>query len=290
MGVIVVSGATGLLGKTLIFKIVESKQNVKVLAIVRPNSMDKAIEMFSGLTVKCLTLDEWTALDCGGEGYLFHCAFSRSEDPLDLANSFNYTNRIFDIAIKKNINIINISSQSVYGQAHEPLWREDMAVAPLTPYALTKYATEVLLAAKASQSIKYTNIRLSSIMMTSRFPYKFILKIRSGEDIIIYGGTQKVSFLDIRDAAEALLKIYLAAATRWESVYNLGSQMQYSIIDIARLCNDIVRERGGSFNAKIIVEESNITLNSGVDSSLFYRDFNWKPRYSLRETLNVLYE
>ena len=63
--------------------------------------------------------------------------------------------------------IINISSQSVYGQSCLPPWNEEKTkAAPNTPYSSAKYSTEIMLNEISHQhkQIRATSLRLSGII------------------------------------------------------------------------------------------------------------------------------
>jgi len=82
-----------------------------------------------------------------------------------IAESLAFTGMIFRPAVGHHLgNIINLSSQSVYGQTSLPPWKEKTVTTPNTPYSTAKYSTELLLKELSYQNklINTTSLRLAS--------------------------------------------------------------------------------------------------------------------------------
>ncbi|MGI6328766.1 MAG: NAD-dependent epimerase/dehydratase family protein [Dethiobacteria bacterium] len=129
-----------------------------------------------------------------------------------LAKAIKFTKDLFMTAkINCVKGIINISSQSVYGNKSKPLWNEDTPVSPDSTYAMAKYATEILTHTICNQKTMIgTNIRLDSLLgpgLDARLVSRFVNQVIKHEPIKIIGGMQKLSFLDVRDASEGLISL-----------------------------------------------------------------------------------
>lgn len=223
---------------------------------------------------------------------LVHTAFCRKDNGKNLVESLQFAEKVFRIAAVNGIDIINISSQAVYGaDEKEQLPTESACLCPGYPYAVAKAASEILLESIMKSyggQAAYTNIRLAALIGPGYFipdniTYKFMLNALKGNAVNIIGGKQKFSFLDVRDAADALCKLIIQGRS-WEKVYNLGPVSQTDIIYMAKVVNDCV-ESIGLPKVPIQIKEEKILLNAGMNSSRFYQQVMWSPKYSLKDTI-----
>ena len=97
-----------------------------------------------------------------------------------------------------------------------------------------------------------------------------------------------MELFDIRDAVDAIITILMTDQNKWKPVYNLSSGNQHSLLEIAERLVLIASKHNGGKSSKIEIEESKINIEDGMDSSLFYNDMNWHPRFSFDETLESL--
>ncbi|NLV97261.1 MAG: NAD(P)-dependent oxidoreductase [Desulfovibrionales bacterium] len=117
---------------------------------------------------------------------------------------------------------------------------------------------------------------------------KFIDNAINEQDLKIVGGTQQFAYLDIRDAASGIIALLAVPAEKWKPVYNLGYLRSYSIQEIA----NIVKIVGKEFNlfVKIIKETSDVSSFAELDSTLFYHDTNWQPKYNMEAMVRNIFE
>jgi len=212
-----------------------------------------------------------------------------------LVDSLNFTREIFEAAQRGGVlAIINISSRNVYGSKYKPLWKETTPICPDNIYAMAKYSSELLLKSIANkkQSVNFTNIRLSSLLANTldmRIVNKFVKDAIDNQIIKITGGKQIFSYLDIRDAASGIISLLSVDPEGWNEVYNLGSDKRYDILEISKIISDVAKDYMGK-NVIIELEEKDIVLDIGMDSSLFYKETGWMPKYSMRDTVVSLFE
>jgi dTDP-glucose 4,6-dehydratase len=194
-------------------------------------------------------------------------------------------------------NIINVSSQSVYGQTCLPPWNEETKVAPNEPYSLAKFSAELLLLELSHQNkhINYTSLRLTTTtggangLINVDLISRFVKKVRNGENIHVIGGSQIIERLDIRDAVSGIISLLKTPSNNWKPVYNLGSNKPIKLLDLAQEIIKIGKIYKVDNPSKIDFEEKEIDLKFGMDSTLFINDTGWKPEYSIQDTIHSLF-
>lgn len=293
---IMVTGASGFLANQIISKIINNK-NYEVIAL--SSKKEGLIKQYSqNKNIECFNIGDMKSNEIPFERVdtLIHCAFARGhKSGADIANSLSFTNEIFQEAANKGVkSIINISTQGVYGHLGSNTCSEATQVSPTSLYGIAKYATEVMsLGIKNDYNINVTNIRLASLSggskgLTPEVISKFVKKTLDSEKIVIVGGKQVFSYMDVRDAASAIVTLLGSNPLNWKPTYNLGNNKYYNIIDIANDVIDISKDYV-SYEVKVEIQEKDIILNVGMDSSLFYRDFNWKPNHDIRSLIRSIF-
>lgn len=191
--------------------------------------------------------------------------------------------------------IINISSQSVYGQEKEPLWNENTAVSPHIPYAQAKFATELMVESisKAYPHIKTTSLRLAALsggeegLVPVDFLSKFVSSALNCKDIEIVGGEQQLEVMDVRDAARFIYGLITLDDQLWQPIYNIGSGGIYNICHIAETVIQLVEEQTGS-RVALKLNKRDIKMKFGMDNKLILNALNTKPMYKLEDTITSL--
>lgn len=286
---ILITGASGLIGNAVIWKLISLGDNVKIFAAssnpkritLRANNLiiiqNKEIEK----TLASIEIDVFLQL-----------AFPRNVSENQWADGIKYTLDSLFLAHKYKVKrIVNVSSQSIYGLQRKVAADEQHEIVLNSPYTTGKYCTEVIME-NLFEYGTYTSIRLSTtigVTTKERVPNKFFARIVEGSDLIIKDGTQKFTFLDVRDAADGLVCLISQDNIQWKPVYNLGSSEVNSLLDIAKLSVSIANEYGYN-SSKIILHEDNINMMNQIDVGLFEREFGWKARYSLAESLRYIFE
>ena len=85
---------------------------------------------------------------------------------------------------------------------------------------------------------RYTSIRLASLIgpgFDIRVVSKFVKSAFENKTIKIVGGKQIFEFLDVRDAAGALISLISSNDVKWSPIYNLGNMERMKIIEIAKI-------------------------------------------------------
>ena len=291
---IVVTGASGFLGRSLI-NYFKNKETFIVYAL--SSQYDKLRQYNTSENIKYCHKDELfksrnkSILE---DSILINCAFPRNSSGTGMADGLKYIQGVFLNAKECNVKkIINISSQSVYSSKRDLAATEEMPVCLETTYAVGKYATELMLETVfTGTDISFTNIRLASLIgpgFNQRFVNRFVKFAVDGIDLTVNAGRQRYGFLDIKDAVYGIAAIINSERFDWKKVYNLGPKDGYTVEEIAQLvCLLSERYCRKRINYKInAVDDS---TNSALDSTLFYKDFNWEPDMSLVSSIEEIFK
>ncbi|OOV29279.1 hypothetical protein BXU11_05000 [Flavobacterium sp. LM5] len=294
---LLLTGATGYLGRNLIDSLLEDKAPFVIFALVRDKK--KAV----ALLPEAVTCFDWEDLEngvlsLGSVDVLLHAGFARPHrSQEELADSLAFTSELFRRATSHQVaHIVNISSQSVYGQADLPPWSETATIAPNTPYGMAKYASELLLESNVGrhQHIQYTSIRLGGLVGGAKglvevdVVARLVSKALRSEGIEVKGGMQIVERLDIRDAVTAISALLNKQNVRWEPVYNLGSSAPIRLLDLVEQIVDTVSHEAKVPRSIIAVKDEAVSMFYGMDCASFYRDFEWRPKYSMVDCIKSM--
>lgn len=290
---IIITGASGLVASKLI-ELLQAAGGYELYLLTRNSQALKQVYLHDE-AITCYTLAEFEqyattsklSFDC-----LIHLAFSRSVDGAQLAESLDYTARLLSLAQKIDLKIFaNISSQMIYGTALPVPWTEATVPKPKSMYALAKYSTELMTkAALSNTAIRYTSIRLSSVMSKERFVHTFVENALGNETIKITTPRQSCSFISCQDAALALMTlIRISPQQKLEDCYNLGTGLCYSILNIAEMVQEIAVNQY-QLQVALRIEKDELNAKLGMDSSLFMSDFNWQAQITMPEMISSLFK
>jgi nucleoside-diphosphate-sugar epimerase len=294
---LLITGSCGFLGQSLL-KCLESEPGFKIWAF--DLDKEKTKQLYNNKVEAVYDYSDYLngKIHLGNVDILIHLGFTRAHGTFqEIAGSLNFTNEIFTRAVSNFVPaIINISSQSVYGTSTRPPWSECTPVAPNSSYAQAKYATELLLGSlnTINNTLRYSSIRLGALagvsggMTSNDFLSKFVSHAIKGEQITLTGGMQKMERFDVRDAAEAIVEMIKTNPDTWKPVYNLSSGNVLSLKTIAEKVIETTARISGKGKSGIIVDGTEVKLEFGMESSLFYDDMDWRPKYHIDDTIESL--
>ncbi len=295
--VILVTGASGYLGRSLV-KELHANQQVRVIAMGRNAEKLKSLFGSSGIEFY-----EYSALfdgkfAIGNIDIVIHSAFARPHcTEMEIAESLDFTSNLFACLASHQIPyIINLSSQSVYGQALTPLWKESDPVAPTMPYSQAKYASELMLKSMSRlyPHITTTSLRLAAIsggkdgLVPVDLLSKLVLKAMKGEKLLIVGGKQELEIMDVRDAVRYIVRFTEQINPSSEGIYNLGAHGIYNIVDIAKMVKRVVENTFNQTDVELELKPSETDLKFGMDSSRIEQKLNICSEYDLESTVRSL--
>jgi nucleoside-diphosphate-sugar epimerase len=320
---VMVTGATGFLGRNLVRRLVEMTEAgqgeegesagelppslppvARVIALVRnTESASRVLPSSPCLTVVESPEERTGCLPILGEvDLLYHLASGRPPGGAGaVADGLAFAAWLFRSVAELEVPaVIDVSSHAVYGSARPRPWTEVTPVAPDTPYGQAKHAEELVAgtAARLSPQSRVTCLRLARLfgwgegMRPEEMPHLFLRRAMAGEEIVVHGGDQTMDLLDVADAVEALLAVARVPEEEWRPVYNVGSGRPLSVNEIARTAVETAREMGAEGGRIRHVEERSPKDDgdAGMDISLMVRETDWRPASSLRDSFRRLAE
>ncbi|MGM0635461.1 MAG: NAD-dependent epimerase/dehydratase family protein [Bacteroidota bacterium] len=295
--VLLVTGASGFLGKELI-KSLKKENKFEVWLLGR--NKQKLKDVFDK-TFICFDYDDFQndRIHLGYVDTLVHLGFARPhKSNLEIAQSVALSNQLFTKTSLHHIPyIINISSQSVYGNSSKQPWTESSPINPQTTYAQAKFAVETFLENMNQVNLhgKYTSLRLSTLVGTDKqnidFVSKMIESVHKNQPLQVYGGNQVLQRMDVKDTAEAIYQVILQRKSINRKAYNLGAVEKPSVLELAKLIKDGFERI--NFKNQIEIEQvrTDKTYPSIVmDSNLFYKTFDWKPVTPIEDSIKGMIE
>ena len=282
---IVITGASGFLGRHLVERLKNDKRYTVFAMSSKPEQLR---ECFGGDNVDYIHKDMLNA-DMLKDSIVINCAYPRHATGTAVADGLKYIQRVFESAVECNASaIINISSQSVYSQQRTKVATEETEVCMESPYAVGKYAIELLLESVCKgKSTKYTNLRLASLIgpgFDQRIVNRLIVSALKKGYVNINVSERKLGFLDICDATCAIIALLDVNHQFWKQVYNLGNGIAYSVKEIAECISEVLLEEKGN---KIGIQEMQSDENgtTAVSGRLLEIDTKYRPRVTLKESV-----
>jgi nucleoside-diphosphate-sugar epimerase len=295
---VLVTGASGYLGRHLVEALA---RDPAYEPIVLGQSKARLEGLFGHLGIAChdhADLDTGR-LALGRIDRVVHGAFARPHcSAAEIAAALAFTNALFLRAAQHQIpGLINLSSQAVYGLKQPPLWREDQAPAPETPYAQAKYATE-LMAANGQvlcRHLGHASLRLCALsggaegFVDSDLLGKLVTQALKGEPLVLRDGSQIMERLDIRDAVTAILALLRVGPLDWAPVYNVGPGARHSLLDLAQRCARAARVEATGVS-EIRIESGAAGPSFGLDVERFERATGWRAQHDIDATIASVVE
>ena len=229
---------------------------------------------------------------------IFHLAAQSSvqksiDDPVaDTDSNVLGTVRLLNAAQAAGVHKIVFSSTggAIYGNPDTIPCDEDTPVNPLTPYALSKYASELYLELfYRFYDLKYTILRYANVYGPGQNPNGeagvvaiFAGLMLRGRSPYIYGdGEQERDFVYVSDVVEA----NLAAMHRGDGrIYNIGTGQPvtinriYSLLQACTKFDQAPVPRG---------RQRGDVLKIALDPGRAARELGWEPKTSLEEGLRL---
>ncbi len=193
------------------------------------------------------------------------------------------------IAQHPSTRLVFASSSSVYGQIDEYPAVESRALAPISPYGVTKAACEALLSAYASQfSVDLTSLRYFTVYgPRQRSDMAFTRWIRSalkGDPIQVYGDGKAIrDFTFVDDVVEATV-LAARSPSMGHRIYNVAGGSPVSV-------NEVLELLGGLIGSNLEIQHTDPAKGdpsrTSGDTASIESELGWRPTVNLREGLEA---
>jgi nucleoside-diphosphate-sugar epimerase len=293
---VLVTGANSYLGLAVLNGLARTTGVDSVVALVRQPERFRFV-VPAAVQVRSLTELYDGAFSLGEFEVVCHLASARPVHSTEaIAASLQFTRDLMCMIAKYQVpGVINVSSQSVYGQSRPPLWTEDMPPRPETPYAQAKWACELMTAMTRSMNntTATTSVRLAQLighspgMRWTEVPHLFSKLAYGGEQISLRGGQQELDYINVRDAADLICRLAVHPFDSWPPLLNAGSGAPVTLLALAELiARTSVKVCGRQ--PVISLDPTPVELRLGMSIALSSETLGWQPRLGLGETIEEL--
>lgn len=310
---VLITGVTGFAGSHLADFILKNHKDVEVFGLIRWRSrMENILHLQNKVRLIEGDLKDFVSLKKCLENVrpnrIFHLA-AQSFVPFSWkcpAETFNINSigqiNLFEavllLEIDTRIQIAGSSEEYGFVRPDEVPMKETNPLRPLSPYAVSKVAQDLLgfqyfksygLKTVRTRGFNHTGPRRGDVFICSNFA-KQIASIEKGkQDPVIYVGNldAKRDFTDVRDTVRA----YWLSLEKCEfgEVYNIGSGTAYTIREVLDKLLSLT-----SVQVKIKVDSSRLRPSDVQillsDSSKFRKATGWKPEIPFEQSLKDLLE
>jgi nucleoside-diphosphate-sugar epimerase len=195
--------------------------------------------------------------------------------------------------LKKNSNFLLTSSWFVYGKNNIHINNEESPCNPTGFYSITKYTQEQLLKSFCeTKDINYKIVRLCNVIggdngaSAQKNALEFLInKLKNDEDINIYDGDNYRNYMHVEDVCIAIKLIFEKGC---EHIYNIGNSESVKLMDIVTFCKNLIDSKSKISIIQTPTFHKNVQVKDFHMETTKLASLNFKPKYSLEETLKFL--
>ena len=254
---VLVTGGAGFIGSHLVDELVT--QQVKSIAVIddlslgRSENLDEARDARPDLALEVGDAADFRFVETVVVRHNIDVVFDLATRPLPYSLEHPHTTVTMNVAMLTNLaelarfgvidTIVHFSSSEIYGTAQTVPMTEDHPMVPLTPYAASKAAADLVLStyietfgidACIVRPFNNYGPRQNDAAYAGVVPIAIERALR-GDAMTIYGdGEQTRDFVYVGDTARAAIAIYEQPATRGR-VVNLGSGIETTVNELVAL-------------------------------------------------------
>ena len=197
----------------------------------------------------------------------------------------------------KNIKLIHISTDEVYGDVLNGRSKETDRYNPSSPYAASKASSDHLVRSYIrTYKIPAIITNCSNNYGPNQHPEKLIPKLiynmLNNRKLPIYGkGNNSREWIYVSDHCEALIKIFKKG--KLSNFYNIGSNINLNNLTIAKKLLLIAKNRikmGKNVKIEFVKDRPGHDLRYAINSNKLRKEIKWKPKINisrgLEKTLN----
>jgi dTDP-glucose 4,6-dehydratase len=188
---------------------------------------------------------------------------------------------------------IQISTDEVYGEAVDKPCLETGALMPKSPYAASKAGADRLVFSYwATYHLPAVITRCSNNYGPNQYPEKmiplFVTNALEGKTLPVYGdGKNTRDWIYVEDHCRALDVIMHSKGIEGE-VFNIGSGVEKSILEIADMILSIVRKPESLI--QFVTDRPGHVMRHAVDTKKIKNRLKWEPSFSFDEAMRKTVE
>jgi len=305
MGKVTVTGGAGFIGSHLVEALLTEGMQVTVLDNLSTGKKENLRRVLREIEfVQGDLMDFETVVRClRGRDVVYHLGALPSV-PRSLADPWNThqvnvsgTLRVLmasrDCRVQR---MILASSSSVYGKDHVLPLKEDMLLAPLSPYAASKASCECYASAFAQSHGLYTvSLRFFNVFGPRQDPAsqysavipKFIRNAMSGDAVEIYGdGTQSRDFTYVENVVDACIKASRSPGCQGKKI-NVACGQRRSLLDLIRAIENL---SGKELSCRYMPSREGEVPHSEADISAARTLLGYHPMISFEDGIQRVWE
>lgn len=200
------------------------------------------------------------------------------------------TQRLLEAALAKSraggkIKFVFASSSSVYGDTTDLPMREDSVLNPVSPYGVTKLASEQMCRLyHRNFGLPTVSLRFFTVYGPGQRPdmafHRFLKAIAAGEEMRVFGdGSQSRDFTYVSDICAGMIA---ARKGTDGGVYNLGGGRRMALKEVIDLMTEII---GRPAKIKYLPVADGDVRHTSADMSKAERELNFKPEFNIADGL-----
>ncbi|MEZ5159971.1 MAG: NAD-dependent epimerase/dehydratase family protein [Marmoricola sp.] len=296
------TGGAGFIGMHVVPMLLEKGYKVRIYDNMFRGDRDRVAELVAGGNVELIDHDvryggAVLAAMKGCTKVIHAAALSINKSQADPDESMDVnligSQNVFSAAAGSGIDrVVFCSTASVYGDPEKLPMHEDDRLNPLTPYCISKRASEDLLdfyhrrAGLAWIALRFFNVygpgQKTEAYYTSVINH-FVKRIHNGEPPVIDGrGEQSMDFIHVHDIARAIV---LALESEKDNVpINVGTGIDTSIADLAK----ILIEASGADVEPIFNPRDVLVSRRAADITRAREVIGFEPTISVRDGMTDL--
>ena len=197
--------------------------------------------------------------------------------------------------VKRNIKLIHISTDEVFGDIHSKRSDENFPYQPSSPYSASKASADHLV----KSYIRTYNIpaiisNCCNNYGNNQFPEKLIPKmifnILNNKSLPIYAkGKNSREWIHVHDHCRALYSLYLKGKIGHS--YNVGSGVNFSNVDLVKKLIKVFKSKsleiGHKVKIKFVKDRPGHDFRYALNSKKIQKELSWKPKISLEKGLSM---
>ena len=203
------------------------------------------------------------------------------------------TQHLLDFAKEKGVKqFVFASSSSVYGINDHFPWKEDEQLLPISPYAMTKLAGEMLGHVYSKLfDIRFIALRFFTVYGPSQRPdlaiHKFTKAILKGESITMYGnGTTSRDYTFVDDIVQGVIAAMHYDKTGFE-IINLGNNYSVSLKELIASIEEVT---GKKASIEQLPEQPGDVSKTFADIVKAKQLLGYNPQIKLKDGLKRFYD